>query len=145
MNKKIKTFMLLEKKILDKIISIFEIDKSNINQNYCEYLLVKLKTLDHALINKEKSTININDKKYNDIYNKFKDKRNLILGFTLINSYKMFKKYKTSLNENLNKKIIYDISNKVTNYSYNFISYYEDIIFPKIRNELCNFFNYRLQ
>tara|TARA_B100001989_G_scaffold234153_1_gene194537 strand:- start:574 stop:987 length:414 start_codon:yes stop_codon:yes gene_type:complete len=137
--------MLLEKKILDKIISIFEIDKSNINQNYCEYLLVKLKTLDHALINKEKSTININDKKYNDIYNKFKDKRNLILGFTLINSYKMFKKYKTSLNENLNKKIIYDISNKVTNYSYNFISYYEDIIFPKIRNELCNFFNYRLQ
>lgn len=137
--------MLLEKKILDKIISIFEIDKSNINQNYCEYLLVKLKTLDHALINKEKSKININDKKYNDIYNKFKDKRNLILGFTLINSYKMFKKYKTSLNENLNKKIIYDISNKVTNYSYNFISYYEDIIFPKIRNELCIFFNYRLQ
>lgn len=137
--------MLLEEKILNKIINLIIIDKSNINENYCEYLLIKLKTLDHALINKEKSKININDKKYNDIYDKYKDNRNLILGFTLINSYKMFKKYKTSLNENLNKKIINDISIKVTNYSYNFNSYYENIIFPKIRNELCNFFNYRLQ
>lgn len=137
--------MLLEKKILNKIINLIIIDKSNINENNCEYLLIKLKTLDHALKNNEKSKININDKKYNDIYNKFKDKRNLILGFTLINSYKMFKKYKTSLNENLNKKIINDLSNNITNYSYNFISYYEKVIFPKIRNELCNFFNYRLQ
>lgn len=137
--------MLLEEKILNKIINILEIDELNKNQSYCEYLLYKLKTLDNAFVNKQKLSINIYDKKYNYIYDKYKDNRNLILGFTIINSYKMFKKYRRSLNENLNKKIIDDISNKVTNYSYNFINYYKDKIFPKIRNELCNFFNYRLQ